>query len=771
LIRDYRSKEIRLLVAAVLCSIICLTAIAFSIDSIKRLLSDTSASLQGGDRVITSPVPISTELNNFIKNNSSASTETLSFYSMISDAKATMLASVKAVSKPYPLYGKLLISDALDGTPVSTSQVPEPGTIWLETRILLELNLVVGASVEVGDLKLRVAAVLVDEPDRITDGFGFIPRALINMQDVAATNAVQAGSRVTYKLLINSSGEQLRNFDNSIVKFLSVDYKLKTIAENTNEFRNLNLAENYLGLAILVNMAIAAIAIGIAARHYSKENTINAAILRCLGASSKHLTLIFTVSLVLGSLILGLVGSGVGFGMQQLIAFLISKHINLQLPAPSYYPIWYGIFGAMLLVLIGALPSLIRLSKVSPMQALRRETNAGVVKNWHLKFNFSLRMPAILRLSLNNIIYNAQHNLLQVLAFAFIVCVALVLFNVRSDLLNTWFAQMPQDTPNYFALNISPKDRQPLQEYLKNEDIKATEFYPVVRGTLIKINNEAVTTGEDLNSNRRNGIHRPLNLTWTDNLPLKNEILQGAWFTQNDTGKNVLSIENELANRLGVSIDDELTFVVNLQEIKAKITSIRSVQWGSFTPNFYVIYPPGVIDNAASTFLVSFLLPADKAHLIRNIVTDFPGINIISIAEMIRQANMVIKLLSTVIWFIWFFTLAIGLILMLAVVLSGIGFRNNQNNLMRILGASRFQLQSILSLEYLILGAIAGLLGSSVAIAVTMYVSHYFFANTYAINWYTISGGCMVGGLMMWCGGFLGTYKALRTAPMQFTRS
>lgn len=770
MIRDYRSKEVRLLIAAVLCSVICLTAIAFSIASIKNLLSATTSSLQGGDRVISAPVPISQELNNFARDNSSAFTETLSFYTMIHNSQATMLTYVKAVSKPYPLYGNLRISNAIEGGVLDTSKIPDPGTIWLEPRIILELNLAVGDTVEVGDISLRIAAILIDEPDRITDGFGFVPRALINMQDVAKTGTVQPGSRVTYKLLIKGNAKQLLTFDNSINKVLSVDYKLKTANKNTTEFRNINLAENYLGLAILINLAIAAIAISIAANRYSSENTINTAVLRCLGVSSKHLVLLFTVSLVLGSIFLGLVGSGIGFLIQQLIAYLTTKYINIQLPLPGYYPILYGVFGSVLLVLLGAMPAVIRLSKVSPMQALRRDNNLGSAKSSHPKINFSAKMPPILRLSINNIFYNYRHNLLQVIAFSSIVCVALILFNVRSDLLNSWFAQMPQDTPNYFALNISHNDRQPLQEYLQSHGVKATEFYPVVRGTLIKINNENVTIGEDLDSNKRNGIHRPLNLTWTQNLPLKNEILKGTWFTQDDTGKNVLSIENELANRLDVSLGDELVFMINLQEIKAVVTSIRSVQWGTFAPNFYVIYPPGILDDATSTFLASFLLPTEKAYLIRDIVNNFPAVNIISVAEMIRQANTIIKLLSMVIWFIWFFTLTIGLILMLSVVLSGIGFRNNQNNLMRILGASRLQLQSILSLEYIILGAIAGIIGGSISTAATKYVNYYYFSNTYDINWWTMFVGCVSGSLIMWCGGYLGTYKSLRTAPMQFTR-
>ncbi len=771
LIRDYRSREMRVLIAAVLCSVICLTAIAFAIDSIRNLLSDTSASLLGGDRVISAPGPIAQEIITLAKNNSSAYTETLTFYSMISDSNNVILSTIKAVAESYPLHGKLYISSAISDIPYPSAIIPEPGTIWLEPRVFVELDLKVGDYVEVGNARLKIAAVLRDEPDRVADGFAFVPRAIINMQDVGQTEAVQAGSRVTYKLLVNGTKAQLDTLDIQIPKLLPVGYKLSSANAEMESFRNLDLAENYLSLAILINIIIAAVAISIAANRYSTVHAIDAAVMRCLGASAKRLAQIFTLGLLLGSLVLGVIGSAIGFIIEQTIAYLLLKYMNLQLPLPGYLPLLYGVLGAMLLVLIAALPAFIKLSKESPMQVLRRGKSNGNSNGWQLKFNFSRRLPALLRLSLNNIFYNAKNNLFQLVAFSFIICVALILFNVRSDLLNNWFAQLPHETPNYFALNISMADKPKMQQFLSNNQISSTDFYPIVRGTLIRINQEVVNTEESQKKNQREGIHRPLNLTWSSSLPFKNQILQGNWFDANELEKNTLSIENELAARLNIKLGDELTFLINTQEVNAKVTSIRSVEWNSLTPNFYVIYPPGMLEDFPHTYLVSFYLPDGQSALLRNMVKEFPSINILSISQMIEQANVVISMLSLVVGFIWLFTLIISLILMLAIVLSGINLRNYQNNLMRILGASKAQIQNMLSIEYVILGAIAGFIGSSIAIALGAHISQRYFNSAHIINWWTMPAGCLAGSIIMWLAGFIATFKSLSTAPIQFTRN
>lgn len=755
--------------AAVLCAVICLTSITFMISSIQGLFANTSAELLGGQRVISAPEQISPNILSIVSKNSEQHTETLSFYSMLSNDTDLILSLIKAVESSYPLYGTLKISDSLNTIVRDTSTIPEPGTIWVEPRILMALNTKVGDSLMVGNAKLTISAVLRGEPDRVADGFGFVPRALMNVLDVARTEVVQPGSRINFKLLFNANESQLKNIDSILKPLLPITYEYRTANLQTTNYRNLDLASNYLWLAITINFILAAVAILISAHCYTNAHIKDAAIMRCLGASKHKLLALYVANLTMIAFVLGAIGGVCGLIIQQLVSVVLRKYIELQLPMPTATPFLFGVFGSLLLMLCVALPSILRLVSISPIQALRQESIFFNGNNWRIKFNFAQNMPLVLRLSLNNIFYNTKNNLLQLLAFALIISVALVLFNIRSDLLNNWFQQLPQDTPNYFVINIMQDDKKAFEQFLHNYALPSTEMYPIARGTLVKINQTPVTIDGVEEPNKRTGINRPLNLTWTNNLPLENKILQGNWFNQAES-KALISIEKDMTDRLKVKLGDELTFMINMQEYPAIISSIRSVKWGTFTPNFYVIYSPGILDKAAHTYMVSFYLAPDQQGLLRHMVSKFPGVNVLSVTEMFDQANVMLKMLSLVIGFIWLFTLTIGLLLLLAIILSGIKTRNYQNNLMRILGASKSKLQIILGLEYLIIGACSGLLGSSIAIGAAKFVSNVYFQSKYTANWWTIVAGVCIGSFIMVLGGLIGTNKALGVTPMKFIR-
>lgn len=747
---------------------VCLTAIAFSIDSVKQKLNSTSAILLGGDRVISADVPISEDIISLASNHNLKSTTTISFYSMLSTDKDLILSSINAVEHNYPLLGSLQISENLNSTGAVTHVVPSKGEIWLESRAALQLDITVGDYIHVGNAKLKFAAILTDEPDRIGDGFTFAPRTIMNEADVAQTLALLEGSRAKYNLLIVGTPKALSEFDEKLIDILPKDYEIKTVSTKNNAFKNLDLATNYLGLAILINIVLAAVAVSVAANRYSTIHMIDAAVLRCLGASSRQIMIMYSSSLLFASLIVGFVGSAIGFAIQRIIAAVLLKYMNLELPIPGMLPMWLGILCAMLLVMGVCLPSIRSLSKVPPLQVLRKSTRYAKNTNWRPKLNLSNRIPPILRLSLNNIFYNSQNNLLQVSAFALVICVALLLFVIRGDLLNSWQVQLPQSTPNYFALNIPTEVVPKLNQFLIDKQIKSSDAYPIIRGTLIKINQQDVDVNGD-ESDKRTGINRPLNLTWTSVLPVGNQILSGKWFGANASSPEI-SIEDQMAQRLKVTIGDKLTFLVSTEEVTGTITSIRSVQWDSFTANFYVIFSDGVLNDFSTTYMSSFYVPANHEKQLLTLVKQFPQINLINVAAMIDQLKVILSLLSLVIGFIWALTLCICILLLIAIILSSINIRIYQNNLMRILGASKKQLQNILMLEFIVLGTTAGLIGSLTAIYTAKIISRSYFGIYYQLNWWILVVGCLFGIVIMLLGGIWGTYRALNSAPIQITR-
>lgn len=811
-IRELRSKEVRILMLTALCAVICTTSILFTISSIRLALNNVNSALIGGDRVISAPMPISNEILDLARQHNLISTSTVNFYSMLSTDVDLVLAAVKSVESNYPLRGELQIASSPEQKSYVTDSIPAPGTIWLEARALALLNTKVGQQITVGATQLRIAAILTQEPDRVADGLTFAPRALINAQDLGATGAVQPGSRVTYKLLLTGNPGALAAFDEQVLPLIIDPYKLKdSSSKDTSSMRTLEQAEKYLGLAILVNIILSAVAITIVTYRYSVERIEDVAILRCIGASARQIVLMYLSSLTLVALIVGVLGSTIGFAIQQVATNLLAKYLHIAIPLPGFAPLVFGLSCSLLLIVGVALPQIIRLGKVAPVQILRQSNLpltkqtmfsylilAGIlvsllywqVQDTNLVFSIVLGLiitiastfivlyflfkaldfvskylPAILRLSIHNIFYNSRNNIIQVMAFALVICVGTLLFITHSELLNTWQKQLPVNTPNYFALNIDSDILPGLQQYLAKHNIKAENFYPIVRGTLSKINNELLSQNDDV-PGKRSGINRALNLTWTDQLPADNNIIAGAWFDAHDIGKPVLSIEKQIADRLKVKLADELTFVINGNNVIARVTSIRSVQWDSFQPNFYIIYPPGLFPAESFAYMTSFYVAPDNEPAMLELVKTFPSISLLSVSLMLDYANSIIKLLSLVIGYIWIFSMIVVILLLSAVVLSSLPQRNYQTNLMRILGSSKRQIMSILVAEFLLLGAVSGVLGVSIASGMAKYITRSIFQSSYPINWYLLVVGATISSIIMLLCGLFGTNRFLKSSPI-----
>ncbi len=758
----------RILATAVLCAIVCLSAIAFTLDAVQKRLDVSTAALIGGDLVINAAMPLDIKFKTLAKEYELLSSENVTFYTMLSNAENFLLTSVKAVDQNYPLLGELKTSNQLDQSGKLSRRGPNPGEIWLESRAVLQLGVKVSDKIHVGDAELVFSAILTSEPDRVADGFTFAPRALMNIADVASTKAVLPGSRVTYKMLFTGQSANIKSFQAKIESAGLGEFSVQTLQSRTGSERNLNLASKYLYLALSVNIVLSAITVIIAANRYSTVHTIDAAVLRCLGASRKQIIMIYGNSMLLIALVIGSIGCLLGFGIEQTVALFLSKYLNLELSNPGLWPLALGMSSSLILVVLFALPALLSLSNTSPIRILHRAGLTTRNSAWRLHFNLSNKIPALLRLAINNIVYNTQHNLLLVFSFTLIICVATVLFVVRNDLLSSWKTQIPADVPNYFALNIPAELSTQYSDFLASQGITINEFYPLVRGSLTKINGEEVSMEPE--QGLRQGINRPLNLTWSARLPYENNIIAGSWFTAAELGKPYISIEKEIAERLNVKMGDILTFSINNEDISAQITSIRTVNWGSFTPNFYVIYNPGFIEYFPATYMTSFYMSPDQEPLLLEMVQKYPQINFISVTAMLDQAQTVLQLLSLVIGFIWAFTLLIGILLLLAILISGMHIRMYQNNLMRIFGASKSQLIQIFVLEYILLGGISGGIGSLLAVLGGKYISVQYFSIYYPLHWWIILLGISVGIGTMLLGSLMGARKLFKSPPIQTLR-
>lgn len=770
----------------------------------------SSAALLGGDAVISSMNPIKPKIKNLVADFNLNSSDTLNFFSVISTEQNMVITTIKAIESNYPLAGKIVTNTNL--------KIPAPGTVWLDENAMLRLNIKLGDQVTIGDRQLQVGAKIISAPDLTAAAFGLTSRAIMLQEDLAATHVLSPGSRINYKLYVSGTKQQMANFAAQLTKILPPGTYYQDLQTQDKFSSNaLNQTEKYLSLSTLVNLLLAAAVISIAINLFAQRHTSDVAIMRCLGTSVKQLQRTFWYGLFILALVLGLIGSSLGFIIQQSVALILKSKMQIDLPMPGLEPAILGVASSLLLVIGFGAPKLLQLSKILPMQILRQNINASdnnkirkfyiltilafvgllywqtvdyklllslavgvlciavialfLISVWYkLSIFCKDKAPAIVRLSMLNIVANAKHNAMQVLAFALIICVALLLYIIRVDLLNTWQGKIPADAPNYFVTNIFPEDVEHIKQYLQQHNIAEPIFYPIVRGVLSKINQEFVSMGAE-EPNKRPGFNRPLNITWTANIPKDNKILAGAWFTADANGKPEISLEQGMAKRLGIELFDDVTFVISTQEITTKVTSIRSVQWDSFNPNFYVIAAPGLLENFAVTYMTSFFVPITQAKFAINFVHKFPQCALTSVKDMLQQASSILTMVTLIISYIWFFTMLVGFFLLFAVIWASINTRLQQNNLLRILGARKHQLMAVLSIEFALLGGAAGLFGTIVAMIVANYLANYVLQISYAPSLCLYILGILIGCAGMLAGGILATNRVFKATPIQLSQN
>ena len=338
-----------------------------------------------------------------------------------------------------------------------------------------------------------------------------------------------------------------------------------------------------------------------------------------------------------------------------------------------------------------------------------------------------------LRLGGRQLARRRQAGLGQLLAFSVTFFAMAMMVLVRGDLLTTWQAQLPENTPNYFAINIQPPERDPFEEAIAPHVAEQSTLYPMVRGRITQINDMPPQQAVDPEARGDNALRRELNLTWQAELPEGNEVVAGEWFDV-DPSEEVpsigwmaeldaveqlppvpVSMEDGLANRLGLGLGDTLTFSVGGRDIKTQLTSLRSLNWDSFNPNFYVIFPPGVLETFGHSFITAFYLPEDEQNLTRELVERFPGVTLLNVDAILGQVRDVLTQVTRAIELILVLVLLAGVSVLYAALTASRPVRAHESGLLRVFGAGNRMISRIQGAEYALLGVASGLMGAALA--------------------------------------------------------
>ncbi len=819
--RDWRAGELTLLLASLVIAVGTVTTVTLFVDRLQQALLAESATFLAADQVISSSVPIAPEITQQARQMGLETSETLSFLSMVFSEDRAQFTSVKAVDDAYPLRGRLIAGDQafMRGAPVDRG--PVPGEIWIESRLFPALAVNPGELLDVGVASFPVTKVLIKEPDR---GGGFNsagPRVLMHLADVSATEVVQPGSRLTYRYLFAGDPGTVAEFAAWAKERIGPDSRIFGIKEGAQGIGDaLERGERFLLLGSLLGVVLAGVAIALAAQRYSLRHYDHVAILKTLGATPTMVDQTFTLIFVILGVTATMLGALIGYGMQFGVATILDPYIPVELPEPSLRPVLLGLTTGFICLLSFALPPLLKLRAVDPVRVIRRDFgetsmadrmtysfavlgtlglmwwysadlkltlmifSGGVVSLALLYFvaHLLLRSGRVLgmqagsawRLALAGMQRRGQENTLQIMVFGLAIMLLLILYLVRTALIVEWQAQIPEDAPNHFAINISPEDVAPIQSLFAENGVESQPLYPMIRGRIFSVNDELATERDE--RIRRPGEDGPRtssgrNLTWAEQLPDDNNVIAGEWWPEDYTGEEVLvSLEQELADRNQLKVGDRLVFKIQGRELETRVASIRTVAWDNMQPNFFIIFSPGALVDYPSTFMTSFFLSTEDKLFLNELLGKYPTMTVIEIDALIEQVQRIIDQVTLAIELVLVLILASGGLVLLASIQASMDERLKQHAILRTLGAGRRLVLGSLFIEFCALGFFAGIL-ATVGSEITVYgLETEIFELDYQVNPDLWLLGPLVGVFLIGLVGTFATRRVVDTPPASVLR-
>jgi len=821
--RDLRSGELRLLIVAVTLAVAALTAVGFFADRLQGGLKRDARQLLGGDFVLSSDNPTPAAVIEQARRLGLQSATNVGFPTM---ARATdergggsKLVALKAVPNTYPLRGSLVVSATAGGAGEKTREVPAPGEAWIDPALLESLNLRIGDDLLLGDTRFKVSRVIVIEPDRGGGFVNFSPRVMVNEADVAATGLIQPASRVRYRFAVAGGDVPVKQFSQWATKRVESGELRGTSVESLESGRGdmrqtMDRAEKFLNLVALLAAMLSAVAVALAARGFAASHLDDCAMLRVLGLSQRTIAMAYTTEFAVVGLVASALGLAIGFGVHFVFVALLAGLVEAGLPAPTIWPVLFGLGMGMTLLLAFGLPPVLQLAQVPPLRVIRRDVGnlkpaslmvlgvgvagfvalllaasrdlmlgliavggfagavlvfAGLswaaVKLLRRSVNESTA-PRWLVLATRQISARPAYAVVQVSALAVGLLALILLVLLRTDLISSWRQATPADAPNRFVINVMPDQNAMFQQRLHDAGVRGYDWYPMIRGRLVGINGRAVVP-EDMDDERaRRLLDREFNLSNSAERPAHNTIVAGRWVNEE---KGAISVEEGIAQTLGLKLGDSLRFDIAGIAVDAKITSLRKVDWASMRANFFVIYPVQDLQNVPVTYMTAFKAP-DIKGFDNSLVREFPNITSIDVSATLAQIQRVLDQVVRAVEFLFGFTLAAGLVVLFAAITATREERAREFAIMRAVGAQGKLLRQVQRAELAGVGLLAGLLAALVASVVGWALARYVFNFAWTASLLVPIEGALAGAVLAMLAGWWGLRDVLRRPVIETLR-
>jgi putative ABC transport system permease protein len=822
--RDVRSGELRLLVLAVTLAVAALTAVGFFADRLQGGLQRDARQLLGGDAVVATDNPTPALFTQQAQRQGLKAVHTLTFPTMAraSDMQggSAKLVALKAVEPGYPLRGSLRIKSQTGAIEKVAKSIPERGQVWVEPQLMDALGLSVGDALLLGNSRFTITAAIAVEPDRGTGFMNFSPRVMVNSADIEATGLIQPASRISYRMAVAGDEAQVKAF----VKWADLQIKgdqpirgvrIESVETGRPEMgQTLDRASKFLSLVALLAALLSAVAVALAARSFAASHLDDCAMLRVLGLSQRTIAASYCWEFALVGLFASGLGVAIGFGVHYLFVALLAGLVDASLPAARVVPVFLGLgMGLTLLVAFG-LPPILQLAQVPPLRVIRRDVGnlrpaslgvlsigvagfaalllavssdltlgliavggfAGAVlifagMGWLaikvLRWSVNdATAPRALVLATRQIAARPAFTVVQVSALAVGLLALVLLVLLRTDLISSWKKATPADAPNRIVINVSPDQSDDFQQTLKRAGVEKFDWYPMIRGRLVAINGRDVSSEDFIEDRAKRLVDREFNLSHGAIRPSSNLIVEGRWTEEE---KGAISMEEGIAQTLGLKLGDTVRFDIAGMQTESKITSMRKVDWGSMRANFFAMYPVSQMDQVPATYMGAFKAPV-TAGFDNALVRAFPNVTNIDMSATISQVQRVLDQVIRAVEFLFGFTLAAGLVVLFAAVSATREERARDFAIMRAIGAQNRLLRQVQRIELAGVGLLAGFLASCVASVVGWALARYVFEFSWTVSLWVPLAGALVGAVLALAAGWWGLREVLSRPVVETLR-
>jgi len=751
-------------------AIASLSYLQFFKGSMDSSLENKAKSLLGADLVVNSRFPITPEQIEDIKNKLpeiKSFNQGISTVSMIASKQRARLMEVVKINEDYPFYGGLVFND--DSTYPKNTALPKANEIWVYQEVLDLLSLKTGEKLKIGKEYFVIKKVIKDDSLKAVSFSGFMPKIYISEEGLKNTELLQFGSTANYKLNYlfkeNFTNDKLEEIENSLEKI--IDRNLRVLSPNDGRdrlLRILNFITNFLSLVSLISFFLGLVGLIYLYSGFLKKHQKDIIVLSDLGLSKKNLALTYLLHLF----VLIMASSVIVFSLislsAQFIGPIVQKLLEFEFDFTlDYYFFLKSAFVLLLLSLSIGLPLILPL-----LQRQKRSFSKTILvfipfltlllilshfvtpaKNVGLFFAIAVLILIILLFSIGSIVLKkldfSGH--LQSLSLSLAIKnitrqnkTSLTLFTAIL-LCTTFFSLIPQvgsslsnaltlsvdERPRFFVIDAKEEQIKDIQTQVTNMGAKLENISPMIRGRIIKINENSKT--QDQESNRSSAV----NLSYRTNLKKSEEIIEGREFSgvydSKDFSKPIeLSVEKRYANRTGIKLGDKIVFDVLGLELQTVVVNIRSVKWTEFTPNFFFILQEGAINDAPKTILATISSGDYEASQMLIKLSDlFPSLSIIDVKNLFETFAQLVKTVTNITDKMSMYSIIIGLLMSFIIIQYQMNLQKNNILRLKMIGVKNHTIRNSFLIEFGLISFSASSLGIILGSVGSYFISALLF--------------------------------------------